>query len=276
MVNAANVLTDYVAALIAGDGAKAARALSPDFVRHQGRNAQTHIQHELREFGHRAPLYGLDKGFEVSVTSHGEREIAFYVTDHKGRLVYEDWTIMGDDGLILGDGGIWEVINKMRFRKNGFVRAFCIRMNPTIPKMVMVHDAIMSDHLIQPGIYEPSFAVCEFTLTNLDGTPDTPLGRWVDLSIYGGQPNSRERRHYFMRGTDHPHFHDHLFPVISGQRILMPDYDGHPWCLSLRLANGENIVIDHPDNPVYDFPVPVVFAVLTDAIDHDWEVWADA
>lgn len=275
MRDPAGVLTDYVAALIAGDGTKAARALSPDFGRHQGRTRTTHIQHELREFGHRAPLYGLDKGFKVSVTSHGEKEIAFYVTDHKGRLVYEDWTMIGDDGLIVGDGGIWEVINKMRFRKHGFVRAFCIRMNPTIPKMVMVHDAIMSDHLIQPGVYEPSFAVCEFTLTNLDGTPDTSLGRWVDLSIYGGQPNSRERRPYFMRGTDHPHFHDDLFPNISGKQIIMPDYDGHPWCLSLRLADSQNIVIDHPDDPVYDFPAPVTFAVLTDAIDHDWEVWAN-
>lgn len=275
MINRTSLLHDYVAALIALDGDRAARCLSPAFTRHQGRDRQAHIQHELREFGHRAPYYGLDKGFDVEIIASENNCVTFFVTDYRGRLVYEDWAVFGDDDLLVGDGGIWEVINKMRFRQHddpAFVRAFCIRMNPVLPKAIMVHDAVMSDHLILPGVYEPSFAVCEFTLTNRDGTPDNTCGRWVDLSIYGGVANSRERRRYYMRGTDHPHFVSDLFPVLSGQTVLMPDYDGHPWCLSLRLADGRNIVIDHPDERRYDFDQDVVFAVLTDAIDHDWEV----
>ena len=275
MSDPAALLTDYVAALIAGDGVRAARALSPAFTRHQGRNAAAHIAHELREFGHRAPYYGLDKGFSVNIVAEQAGAITFYVTDYRGRLVYEDWAVIGPDGLLIGDNGLWEVINKVRFRQGqdpAFVRAFCIRMNPCLPKTVLVHNAVMTHHLILPGVFEPTFAICEFALTNRDGSPDDGKGRWLDISIYGATPNSRERRTYFVRGTDHPHFHDNLFPVINGRRVTMPDYDGHPWCLSLRLADGQNIVIDHPDDQHYDFSDNVVFAVLTDAVDHDWEV----
>jgi hypothetical protein len=269
------LLTDYVAALIADDGPRAARALSPDFTRHQGRNAAAHIAHERKEFRHRAPYYGLDKGFSVNIIAEDQGSITFYVTDYRGRLVYEDWAVVGADGLLIGDNGLWEVINKLRFRQGGdpaFVRAFCIRMNPTVPKTLLVHNAIMTQSLILKGVFEPTFAVCEFSLLNRDGSPDDGKARWLDISIFGATPYSRERRRYFVRGNDHPHFHDHLFPVLAGKRVSMPDYDGHPWCLSLRLADGQNIVIDHPDEAHYDFASPVVFAVLTDAVDHDWEV----
>lgn len=262
----AGVLDRFVRAVAAGDGFSAARCLSPSFGIHEGRTASGWIAHELREFGKRSRAFGLDEGLSVELLGHRCRDLrAFVVLDRYGRLVYQDAVRMAGDGLIAGSGRESEIVTKLSFSRSGVRRGMAVRTPRGLIDSIIPINLIVDEFELRSGA---GFAEDGFQIANFTVRDDHLESRAAKFSLRAGR--SRETVEVWLRGIDDPFFVGSLDPQFEGGAVYLASKGMRYWSLSVLLADGRSLVVDHPDRQEYRFDAPVIRAVLTDALDNDW------
>lgn len=267
------LLDRYVRALVLQDHGAALACLSPAFTQQQGRNASDFVSYEIAEFSPRIEPYFLAEGTRVEIDRfEASSGLLYYsVYNRRGQIIYEEQNRLGDDGLLIGNGLQWEYISKLKFSRTADARllvrrGLCLRHAALKASAVIFYSHAVEDLRLNPSSFDPYSTIVDFSLPEDDGAE-----LLVDMMVTAGTPGSRERSKVLMRGTDHPHFRANLFTGIDGNRVRLAGYDFIYWVLNVRLSNGESVKIYHPDKKQYTFDHDVVFAVLTDAIDNDWE-----
>ena len=267
-------LGDYVRALVAGDRAAALNCLSPRFTRHMGLDAGGFVDYEIAEFRPRVEPYFLKEGTSVKIHDWNREtgDIDYFVFNRRGQMIYEEQNRIDEAGRLTGDGGEWEFISKLKFRKDAagrveVIRGLCLRHQRWKPTGLVVYNHAADNLSLKPSSYDEYASVCEFHIEGDAGTAIT-----ADVMVTAGIPGSRERKSLVMRGTDHPYYLPDLFPVILGCTIRLPAYPLIYWALNVETADGKRHRLYNPAETEYVFDEPVVFAVLNDAVDNDWEV----
>jgi len=266
----------YVAALIDGDRARAAACLSPSFGRHEGRRAEEHLAHELSQFALLSRVYGVSSGWSVrprGVAGSPPGQFGFLLETPDGRLIYEDALPIGEDGLLGGDGSAFETVCKLRLRPKGagvdIGRGVAIRRAPHAPEAVIVRRPHTLDQRFHPRAPDPDYAALDFTVAG-----DIGATLAAEVLIYAAE-GVREVKRLVLRGIDHPHFEGRAFVRIEGERVVVPKTRARPWSLCALLADGRCQTVLQPDSGGIQFDDRVVSAVLTDAVDNDWETIGD-
>ena len=267
-------LTRYANTLVKQDAVAARSYLSTDFRLHEGRNAEEFIAHEINEFAERIEPYRLKDGVNARVIDLNQEtgDIYYLVYNKDGMMIYEEHNRINQDLAIIGNQHIWELITKLKFRKgrDGRVshsRGLCVRQNHYQPQALIVHSHVVEEYSLMRCEYETDSYVCEFGLA-----ADTGNNQLVDISIFGDQPASRERRKIKMRGYDHLYFRPDLFPRIDGKSVQLPAYDSQFWSMSITFSDGTHKQIYHPKQQSYFFDKDVEIAIVVDAVDNDWIV----
>lgn len=280
----------YLRALARGDRAAADACLSPAFLLHEGRGRNEHLDHELGEFARLGELYGAGIGMRVSDRGRMRADgcFGFLAVAQDGALIYEDALPVWEDGLFGGDGSAFETVTKLHltFRTLGFRapdgfrppagggigsadveirRGLAVRRGTRPADAAFVRAPRCSDQAFLAVSPDPDYSSLIFALDGDDGkTID------AEILLYSTPSKLREAKRLTLRGTDHPFFEENAFPVVRGRTVDVPKTRSRPWSLDVAWEGGGRQIL-HPDAGSFEFEGTVTRAILTDAVDNDWE-----
>ncbi|MEO0368845.1 MAG: hypothetical protein AAF197_08680 [Pseudomonadota bacterium] len=280
VIDAKSVLDRYINALYAGDKKRAGAFLAEDFGCHAGRNPEEHIAHELWEYATREDHFGLADGFQVKIdlfqtVTHGTDKAyrcVFSIVNANAQLVYRDVLLLDSAGFIIGDQAPFEVIGKLRFEDDVVWRVMVghqVQQPPAkINPVGLPHDNAELLVVDQPsGMHVLEYRYC--------GRDDDLASQCQRFKLYplGAAPSTLE---VYMPGRDHWAFEPNRFPEISqdGKTVTLPQSEQFAWHLQVQAEAGDLHEIEMPKDNVYQFEAPIMRAILTDALDHDWVTMA--
>lgn len=251
---------EYFKALLAGDKGRALSFLSSKFGVSSGLACDDHIRYELQQFEERGHL--LRGGIEIRrLRFNGLVDV--YGVFSEGRFVYEDEFWFDENDLLMGNGRPCDIVSKIhRYHDGRTTRAVAIRY-PDIKHLRCLDPAVREQRFIPKA--NADAAQLFLSLGDDDGRSRIMDFRVLKEGFAG--PLAAE-----MRGKDHPLFVDDMFPLIRGCEVEVAPERMSIWSLMVWFADGRTQVINAPQKKHYRFPDPVVQAVLTDALDNDWDV----
>lgn len=260
----------FVQAVHSGDQDTALRLLSPYFKIHDGLDRRAYAEHEIREFKRRLPYLRLPLEVRLIEQSGSCQHIALY--DASQHFVYEDWLHLGPDNLLVGNGDFIEMVPKLHFHADGSIsRGMALRTRTG--KLSHVHvitpctshyrfDCVSSSQE-EDGASHLSFVINDDDLLGRDGEFRCYVETRRGLCV------SRQTR--YLRGIDHPCFTSGMYPRIDGCYVSFEHDMANAWSLTVELESGKLRTIEAPSGEPIEFDEDVRHAILTDAIDNDWE-----
>lgn len=257
-----------VAALSSGDRTAARSLVSSDFGIQDGRGVDGWIEREIAEYANRGHAFGL-AGDPVLVPCPGRGGLVnFAVITGEGRLMFEDSMRLGPDGLPAGAGRPFEVVTKLLMTRGVPPRRAIAVRSPRAPVTSVLPTGLVIDELtLNPGLNHDAdgFHCAEFDLRD-----DDLLGREAQLRVSDAS-GAIARMPVYLRGRDNPFFRDDLYAQIIGHTVEVASAGTTLWSLSVVLADGSRLSIEHPREGSHVFPQAVRVAVVTDALDNDWK-----
>lgn len=259
------VIQSWISALARGDEHTAGKLLSPVFGIHDGMTRAQYLAHELLEFRKRCIGFGVPEKPAVIFDAHAGGRVRVFVLNSSGKFAYEDWLHLGDDGLIVGNGRMIEVVTKMHFDQSSRHprRAMAIRSHGLeILKVIPLFDVSSTSFERCDTYADDRFEILSYE----DREPPISMERMFRaLTTRGGLSFSA-----IMRGMDHPHFIPGRFPSIDGDSVMIDIDHGPIWSLTVRLEDGGVQTVECPQERRIGFGARVVSATVTDAVDNDW------
>jgi len=290
----------YLRALARGDRSAADACLSSSFLLHEGRGRNEHLDHELGEFARLGELYGAGSGMRVLDRGRARADgcFGFLAVAQDGSLIYEDALPIAEDGLFGGDGSAFETVTKLHLkismesmesmdsmysmhsmddvgREFGrelaaveIRRGLAVRRGARPADAALVRSPRCSDQAFLSVSPDPDYSSLIFALDEDDG-------RTIDAEIllYSTPSKLREAKRLTLRGIDHPFFEAAAFPLVRGRAVEVPKTRSRPWSLDVAWEGGGRQIL-HPDAGTFEFEGVVTRAILTDAVDNDWETVA--
>jgi len=202
----------------------------------------------------------------------------YKVFTRKGRrLVSDENVIFAEDGKILFTGNCMdvEIVEKLKMANNDVMAGFAIRsrVDDKIKAIKLNRSRIITENDMhhgatfdEDGFYNISFSPVELGIYSDDGFT-------VPISIF--MENSIIKSEIMIRGIGDPLFVNNGYPVIEKNSVKLPNhlYDKHvPWSLTVFLVDGTSEQFLLPENKIYIFSQNVSKAIITDALDNDWEM----
>jgi hypothetical protein len=272
-VNARAVIERFLAAVIAGDTAAALRFCSPEFGVHDGLAAAGWIRWEEGEYARRGGAFGIGPAPGLVIVPGLPGAFNFAVLSDDGAFVSEDSLFVGDDGMIRGNGRLFEVVSKLAFtRGRRPARGLAIRGHGIRLDLVRPADVVATGLTLRRSATFDSdfFHTCAMSLPG-----DDLKGRQQAFRFAGSGAAGHVRQVFdvWLRGLDDPFFVGDLYPGLDGKLVTLPSGMRRYWSLMAAPADrAAPVTVAHPEGgSVHAFPWPVAVAVLTDALDNDWQ-----
>lgn len=260
----------FIGAVQNGDAEAALACLADRFGIHDGLDRNAYVAHEIQEFGRRKAL--LNGALKVKLLAQSGDCRHIVIEDAGGHLVYEDWIHVNEDGLIVGNGYLVEMVPKLRFHANGAVsRGMSLRVREG--RLGHAHVVTPFAHYYRFEQRSSSQEPDEASHLSFVLDEDDLLGKEGVFRLYieaEGGLRAVDQSCY-LRGTDHPYFRGNLHPVIHGPMVSFSQEMVNAWAVTVELESGRFVTIAAPSAGTIDFGEPVRNVVLTDALDNDWD-----
>lgn len=259
-------LKRYINALIKQDKEKVKDSLSQDFGIHQNKNKTEHIKHEMQEFLKRSKIFELKENhFHLELNHIFNNHYKMFLLDKNHKFVYEDIFHFDEENKIIGNQTHWEIIPKLKFISNNIKRGLAIRNNEEKPYLITLHFDKPKVLKILQSDSDPEYSNVEIEFNDENG-----LSRSLEATIFGGEIK-KETLKLDFNGIDHPYFKENLYPKIIKNKIEIPQYTYKFWELCVIFKDNTRINIENPTKKEYQFEKEISKAILTDALDNDWE-----
>jgi hypothetical protein len=267
------VVERFLFAIVAGDTASAVSLCSSDFGVHDGRRMIDWIKLKESEYAIRASSFGVGSDVRLVRVRGLPGSVSFAVMAEDGTFLYEDSIVVGNDGLIVGNGRRFEVVTKLLFEQG----------RKTARRGVEIRATGVSIELVQPVGFVPisssfsrsmTFGSDSFHSYVMEVNSDDVSCRVMDFHFVGSGPNGVFEVDFpvWMRGVDDPFFVGGLFPEIDGFFVTLPQGMRRYWSLSVSPDRPSlPFVVERPEGgSVVECPWPVDTAVITDPLDNEW------
>ena len=262
-----SLLRQFLSELVDGVPDAGEHSVSLSFIREEGMGRKTYLEHERAMFKKIGPLYHLAQGWRIE-TDAPPLEAQFQGVETRlinsdGDLVYE-WAYALDElGQITGNGSGAQTVSKMQHSDGKWSRALAVA-SPT---------PIVSIRPLFPCAWQKRMDVSDDGLFwSFCFLPEQDSGQtfWGKFRIRY-QDGSVEEKHVWLRGLDRPHFLDARLSLSEDDKILTHEAR-LPWSVNVKFEDGETIYLEFPRTQKLVFSKRVVWACLTDSLDHDWIV----
>lgn len=274
----ARTVERFISSLLASDRAMAASCLSGNFGLHDGVDSESYLDREIREFQDRRHWFQGDR-FQVLVTEtqtvQGEySRLRFSCLDHEGRFIYEDTLFFDLMAQIRGNQRLVECVTKVFFPAGQDpCRQVAIRAPGGIIRHARIPGVVAEIDLNDgANMEEDSFQVLTIRIHG-----DDLKERHAPVRFLLEDNDTNECTHaqeiLLLRGIDHPQFQN-MTPRIEGDTVHMPVGKMRVWSLTCFDQDGTATTYEYPDLSCIKHGRKITRAVLTDALDNDWEVTA--
>ena len=274
-----DIVTNYFNALLKNDLPKIKSLFSDKIGVHNGYYIDDFIIAEVNEFNKYSKFYDLKhNNFSIIKTFNKSGFQSFLVLNDNGHLVF-DHGVSIVDGKIIGDGSFYQKVTKNKYRRNTAGDCFSVHRSvavwcpysPQSPRFMLVKNG--SDFKVQQGNLNftastktDGFYSYEFNVVN-----DDMKSKLVDFRII--DPHYSENTTVYFHGDEHPYFFSNMFPVIDNKKLLINKVESLIWSVAVFFDNGTSQHIEFPRIEEFTFDHHIVKAIVTDALDNDWEIF---
>lgn len=271
------LVRSYFNSLILNDVQSVRSCFSNDSKVHNGYYIDDFIMAEMNEFNQYSRYYDLQhNNFEVIPTFQSSNEAYYSVLNHHGKLVFDHGVNVINDKIV-SDGSFYQKVTKNKYKLNcsdghkSFYRSVAIwcPYSSESPQFVIVKPSdtkgVYQGNLRKSASTEKDgFYSFEFFVSDDDKLSHTFGFRFIDKKY-------SESSNLYFSGENHPYFFDDMYPELVGSKLKLNHVDTLIWSVAVYLENGKYYHIEFPRVEEIEFEANIVKAIVTDALDNDWE-----
>lgn len=259
-------IRQFLDELISGVPNSGTSSISPEFKMEDGMDKETYLQHERKIFSEISEKYKLWKGWRIEASESTYPNFSgaeVMVINSGGDLVYEWAYALDSNDLLKGSGGLSQTVSKMQHSDFKWTRALAVSSKIPIVSIIPLF----------PCSWQKRTSISDDGLFwNFCFLPENDHGNtfWGEFRIRYAD-NKIEKKAVWLRGLDRPHFINPNLSIVADEGNTILTHNANlPWSMDIKFADGESKYIEFPHWKRIKFNKEVVWACLTDSLDHDW------